>query len=94
MDTANLVEIFCLFDEFCKIFEPELKKHLVEVPGKKRRNRKNCMSDAEIMVSIRKTTPIYYSYSDYHFMLELIAAVIFCTYMLYGSILHHAVLSL
>ena len=49
MDTANLVEIFCLFDEFCKIFEPELKKHLVEVPGKKHRNRKKRMSDAEIM---------------------------------------------
>ena len=49
MNTANLVEIFCLFDEFCKIFEPELKKHLVDVPGKKRRNRKNRMSDAEIM---------------------------------------------
>lgn len=49
MDTENLVEIFCLFDEFCKIFEPELKKHLVDVPGKKRRNRKNRMSDAEIM---------------------------------------------
>ena len=49
MDTANLVEIFCLFDEFCKIFEPELKKHLVEVPGKKQRNRKKRMSDAEIM---------------------------------------------
>ena len=41
--------LFCLFDEFCKIFEPELKKHLVDVPGKKRRNRKNRMSDAEIM---------------------------------------------
>ena len=49
MDTANLVEIFCLFDEFCKIFEPELKKHLVDAPGKKRRNRKCRMSDAEIM---------------------------------------------
>ena len=25
--------------------------------------------------------PLYYSYSDYHFILELIAAVIFCTYI-------------
>ena len=49
MNTANLVEIFCIFDESCKIFEPELKKHLVDVPGKKRRNRKSRMSDAEIM---------------------------------------------
>ena len=26
MDTANLVEIFCIFDEFCKYFDIELKK--------------------------------------------------------------------
>ena len=25
MTTANLVEIYCIFDDFCKIFEPELK---------------------------------------------------------------------
>ena len=52
MDTANLVEIFCLFDEFCKIFEPELKKHLLDVPGKRRRNRKCRVSDAEIMTML------------------------------------------
>lgn len=49
MSTTNLVEIFCLFDEFCKIFEPELKKHLVDIPGKKCCNRRNRMSDVEIM---------------------------------------------
>ena len=49
MNAANLVEIFCIFDEFCKIFDPELKKYLVDTPGKKRRKRKNRMSDAEIM---------------------------------------------
>ena len=27
MDTANLVEFFCIFDEFCKYFDIELKKH-------------------------------------------------------------------
>lgn len=52
MDTANLVEIFCLFDEFCKVFEPKLKKHLVDVPGKRRRNRKCRVSDAEIMTML------------------------------------------
>ena len=30
MDTANLVEIFCIFDEFCKYFDIELKKHVIE----------------------------------------------------------------
>lgn len=52
MDTANLVEFFCLFDEFCKVFEPELKKHLIDVPGKRRRNRKCRVSDAEIMTML------------------------------------------
>ena len=27
MTTANLIEIFCFLDEFCKYFAPELKKH-------------------------------------------------------------------
>ncbi len=25
MTTANIIEIFCFLDEFCKYFEPELK---------------------------------------------------------------------
>ena len=25
MTTANLVEIFCILDDFCKIIEPEIK---------------------------------------------------------------------
>jgi len=27
MTTANLIEIFCILDEFCKYFTPELKSH-------------------------------------------------------------------
>ena len=52
MNTANIVEIYCIFDEFCKIFDPELKKHLIDVPGKHRRNRKSRVSDAEIMTML------------------------------------------
>lgn len=52
MNTANIVEIYCIFDEFCKIFDPELKKHLLDVPGKRRRNRKSRVSDAEIMTML------------------------------------------
>ncbi len=26
MNNVNLVEIFCILDEFCKYLEPELKK--------------------------------------------------------------------
>lgn len=52
MDTANIVEILFFFDEFCKIFEPELKKHLIDTPEKRRRNRKSRVSDAEIMTML------------------------------------------
>ena len=27
MTDANLIEIFCILDEFCKYLAPELKKH-------------------------------------------------------------------
>ena len=32
MATTNLVEIFCILDELCKYFTPELKKTLLEIP--------------------------------------------------------------
>lgn len=51
MNNANLVEIFCILDEFCKYLEPELKKRAIESdPEKVRRNRKPVMSDSEIML--------------------------------------------
>ena len=31
MATTNLVEIFCILDEFCKYFTPELKKTLLKI---------------------------------------------------------------
>ena len=27
------MEIFCILDEFCKFFTPELKRHLIEASG-------------------------------------------------------------
>ena len=63
MNTANIVEIYCIFDEFCLIFEPELKKRLIDTSGKRRRNRKSRVSDAEIMTMLvlltMKTQPFY-----------------------------------
>lgn len=55
MTTANLIEIFCILDKFCKFFAPELKKHTIQVLGKRHRNRPSRMSDSEIM-----TILIYY----------------------------------
>ena len=52
MTTANLVEIYCIFDDFCKIFEPELKKHMIDMDGKAHRNRPCRVSDAEIMTML------------------------------------------
>ena len=50
MNNANLVENFCILDEFCKYLEPELKKRAIESnPEKVRRNRKPVMSDSEII---------------------------------------------
>ena len=48
MSDANLIEIFCILDEFCKYFTPELKKHTLDTCGK-RRNRPCLMSDSEVM---------------------------------------------
>ena len=49
MTDTNLIEIFCIFDDFCKYFTPELKKHTLQVPGQRHRNRASRMSDSEIM---------------------------------------------
>lgn len=49
MTDTNLIEIFCIFDDFCKYFTPELKKHTLQVPDKRHRNRASRMSDSEIM---------------------------------------------
>jgi hypothetical protein len=49
MTDANLIEIFCILDEFCKYFVPELKKHALDTSGKRRRNRPCLMSDSEVM---------------------------------------------
>ena len=49
MTDANIIEIFCILDEFCKYFAPELKKHTLDICGKRRRNRPCLMSDSEVM---------------------------------------------
>ena len=49
MTDTNLVEIFCILDEFCKYFAPELKRHTIQTEGKRHRNRPSRMSDSEIM---------------------------------------------
>ena len=49
MASANLIESFCILDEFYKYFAHELKKHMVDVPDKRRRNRSSRLSVSEVM---------------------------------------------
>ena len=48
----KVTEIFCLADEFCKFFDAQQEKSMLEAPqdGKRRRRKPNRMSDAEIIV--------------------------------------------
>jgi len=47
---ANLVEIYYLADEFCKDFYKTMEGHTIKQNnGKKRRNRKFKLNDAEVM---------------------------------------------
>jgi transposase len=47
----NLTELYCLMDDFCKIFEPELNRHLL-ASGKRKRLRATCLSLAELMTLV------------------------------------------
>lgn len=63
MTGTNLIEIFCILDEFCKFFAPEVKKHWIDVPEQCRRNRPCVMSDSEIMTILNyvSSVPLYRS---------------------------------
>ena len=52
MTTAFLIGIFCVLDEFCKYFTPELKNIHFMPPSKRHRNRPSQMSDSEIMTKL------------------------------------------
>ena len=48
----KVTEIFCLANEFCKFFDAQQEKSMLEAPtdGKRHRRKLNRMSDAEIIV--------------------------------------------
>ena len=46
---TNIVDVFCIIDDFSKLFDETIKKKILEEEGKKRRNRKFKMSDSEVM---------------------------------------------
>ncbi len=47
----NLTELFCLMDDFCKAFEPELERHLLE-DGSHHRLRQAGLSLSELMTLV------------------------------------------
>lgn len=51
-DVLILISIFCDADDFCKEFEPELRKILIENQEKKKRNRKPELSLSEAMTIV------------------------------------------
>jgi hypothetical protein len=48
----KVTEISCLTDEFCKFFDTQQEKSMLEAPvdGKRHRHKPNRISDAEIIV--------------------------------------------
>ncbi len=46
---TNIVDVFCIIDDFSKLFDEAIKKKTLEEADKKRRNRKFKMSDSEVM---------------------------------------------
>jgi len=44
----NLIELFCLIDDFCRVFEPALEQHLL-ASGQRKRRRRSDLSLAELM---------------------------------------------
>lgn len=67
----KITEIFCILDDFCKIFEKIIEKHAVKDPSKRSYHRDGRMSMAEVMMVI-----IMFHCSGYrclkHFYLEYI----------------------
>ncbi len=46
---TNIVDVFCIIDDFSKLFDETIKKKTLEEADKKGRNRKFKMSDSEVM---------------------------------------------
>lgn len=44
----SLTELYCLLDDFCRLFEPEWEKQLIS-KGDKKRKRQSCLSLSELM---------------------------------------------
>ena len=57
-----LVEIFCVIDDFCKQFENELSKYLLDAPKKNKRKKRK---DSQMRLSEVMTILVMFHYSHY-----------------------------
>ena len=67
----KVTEIFCIADDFCKVFDAQMAKYTFKAEGKRKYHRESRMSKAEIMIIM-----ILFHSSGYrclkHFYLEKI----------------------
>lgn len=48
----KITEIFCMADDFCKVFDAQMKKYTIKDASKRNYHRDSTMSKAEIMVIV------------------------------------------
>ena len=49
---GKVTEIFCIADDFCKVFDAQMEKYTIKSNSKRKYHREPTMSKAEIMVII------------------------------------------
>ena len=52
MTENKVTEIFCIADDFCKVFDAQMEKYTIKSNTKRRYHREFTMSKAEIMVIV------------------------------------------
>ena len=52
LDVHKVTEIFCIADDFCKVFDAQMEKYTIKSILKRKYQRESTMSKAEIMVVI------------------------------------------
>ena len=58
----KVTELFCMADDFCKLFDAMMEKYTLKADKKRQYHRKSTMSKAEIMVGTVATVPSYHCY--------------------------------
>ena len=52
-------EIFCIADDFCKVFDTQMEKYTIKSNSKRKYHRDSTMFKAEIMIIILLVHPIF-----------------------------------